>query len=90
VADLTVQGNSIARELAMVNVNGEDEHRVEAVRLAGAFRVIDGSTESFVFEITGKPDKVDQFISLMVPIGLVEVARTGVAGISRGPEAMRV
>jgi acetolactate synthase I/III small subunit len=92
VADLTVQGNSIARELAMVKVKGKGEHRVEAMRLADAFRarVIDASTESFIFEITGKPDKVDQFISLMVPIGLVEVARTGVAGISRGPEAMRV
>ena len=92
VADLTVQGNSIARELAMVKVAGTGEKRMEALRLADAFRarVIDASTESFIFEITGKPDKVDQFISLMVPIGLVEVARTGVAGISRGSEGMRV
>jgi len=92
VADLTVQGNSIARELAMVKVAGSGEKRMEALRLADAFRarVIDASTESFIFEITGKPDKVDQFISLMVPIGLVEVSRTGVAGISRGPEGMKV
>jgi acetolactate synthase-1/3 small subunit len=92
VADLTVQGNSIARELAMVKVAGTGEKRMEALRLADAFRarVIDASTESFIFEITGKPDKVDQFISLMVPIGLVEVSRTGVAGISRGAEGMRV
>ena len=92
VADLTEQGNSIARELAMVKVAGTGEKRMEALRLADAFRarVIDASTESFIFEITGKPDKVDQFISLMVPIGLVEVARTGVAGISRGVEGMRV
>jgi acetolactate synthase I/III small subunit len=85
-----VQDNSIARELAMVK--GQGEHRMEALRLADAFsaRVIDASTESFIFEITGKPDKVEQFISLMVPIGLVEVSRTGVVGISRGPEAMRV
>ena len=69
VADLTVQGNSIARELAMVKVAGSGEKRMEALRLADAFRarVIDASTESFIFEITGKPDKVDQFISLMVP-----------------------
>ncbi len=92
VADLTVQGNSIARELAMVKVAGSGEKRMEALRLADAFRarVIDASTDSFIFEITGKPDKVDQFISLMVPIGLVEVARTGVAGISRGAEGMKV
>ena len=80
VADLTVQGNSIARELAMVKVAGSGEKRMEALRLADAFRarVIDASTDSFIFEITGKPDKVDQFISLMVPLGLVEVARAEV------------
>jgi len=92
VADLTVAGNALARELAMVKVAGQGEKRVEALRLADAFRarVIDAGTTSFIFEITGKSDKVDQFISLMVPLGLVEVARTGVAGISRGPEGMKV
>jgi acetolactate synthase I/III small subunit len=91
VADLTVQGNYLARELAMVKVAGKGDKRVEALRLADAFRarVVDASTDSFVFELTGKPDKVDQFISLMVPLGLVEVARTGVAAISRGPDAMK-
>lgn len=92
VADLSVMGNSITRELAMVKVAGTGEKRVEALRLAEAFRarVIDAGTASFIFEITGKSDKVEQFISLMVPLGLVEVARTGVAGISRGAEGMRV
>ncbi len=92
VEDLTVAGNSIARELAMVKVAGKGEKRVEALRLAEAFRarVIDAATGSFIFEITGKSDKVEQFISLMIPLGLVEVARTGVAGISRGAEGMKV
>ncbi|MBM3519467.1 MAG: acetolactate synthase small subunit [Alphaproteobacteria bacterium] len=92
VADLTVIGNAITRELAMVKVAGTGEKRVEALRLAEAFRarVIDAGTASFIFEITGKTDKVDQFISLMVPLGLVEVARTGVAGIARGAEGMKV
>jgi len=92
VADLTVQGNALTRELAMVKVAGTGEKRVEALRLADAFRarVIDAGTQSFIFEITGKSDKVEQFISLMVPLGLVEVARTGVAGITRGPEGMKV
>ncbi len=91
VADLTVQGNFLARELAMVKVAGKGDKRVEALRLADAFRarVVDASTDSFVFELTGKPDKVDQFISLMVPLGLVEVARTGVAAIARGMEALK-
>jgi acetolactate synthase I/III small subunit len=92
VADLTVSGNAIARELAMVKVAGSGERRVEALRLAEAFRarVIDAGTASFIFEITGKSDKIEQFIALMVPLGLVEVARTGVAGIARGAEGMKV
>ena len=83
-------GRSIERELAMVKVRGEGEHRVEALRLADAFRarVIDATTESFVFEITGNTDKINQFIDLMRPLGLVEVSRTGVAAIGRGPEGM--
>jgi acetolactate synthase-1/3 small subunit len=91
VIDLTeAQTPAIERELAMVKVRGKGEHRVEALRLADAFRarVIDASLESFIFEITGASGKIDQFVNLMLPLGLVEVSRTGVAGISRGPEAM--
>ena len=92
VFDLTVMGEAIERELALVKVAGEGEHRVEALRMADAFRarVVDASNNSFVFEITGKTRKVDQFITLMKPLGLIEVVRTGIAAISRGPEAMRV
>jgi acetolactate synthase-1/3 small subunit len=90
VVDLTDAGPAIERELAMVKVRGKGEHRVEALRLADAFRarVIDASIESFIFEITGASTKIDQFVNLMLPLGLVEVSRTGVAGISRGPEGM--
>ena len=90
VHDLTIEGPSIERELAMVKVRGKGENRVEALRLADAFRarVIDAGTESFIFEITGTSDKIESFINLMLPIGLVEVSRTGVVGISRGPEGM--
>ena len=90
VHDLTAEGKSLERELALVKVAGVGEHRVETLRLADAFRaqVVDATTESFVFEVTGKPTKIDQFISLMVPLGLVEVVRTGLAAISRGPEGM--
>src|SRR5712672_1437912 len=67
VVDMTLAGNSIERELAMVKVRGKGEHRVEALRLADAFlaRVIAATTESFVFEITGASDKIEQFIALM-------------------------
>ena len=84
VIDVTVGGKSIERELAMVKVRGTGERRVEALRLSDAFRarVIDATTESFVFELTGKSDK------LMLPLGLVEVSRTGIVAITRGPEGM--
>ena len=90
VVDLTTSGPALQRELAMVKVKGKGENRVEALRLADAFRarVIDATTESFVFEITGASEKIEQFISLMLPLGLVEVARTGIAAIMRGPEGM--
>ena len=90
VVDMTLAGDAIERELAMVKVKGKGENRVEALRLADAFRarVIDATTESFVFEITGASDKIEQFISLMLPLGLVEVARTGIAAIMRGPAGM--
>jgi acetolactate synthase-1/3 small subunit len=90
VVDMTVTGRAIERELAMVKVRGKGEPRVEALRLAEAFRarVIDASTESFVFEITGNSAKIDQFVELMKPLGLVEVSRTGVVAIARGAEGM--
>jgi acetolactate synthase I/III small subunit len=91
VIDLTDSAApAIERELAMVKVRGKGENRVEALRLADAFRarVIDAGTESFIFEITGATDKIESFISLMLPLGLVEVSRTGVVAISRGAEGM--
>jgi acetolactate synthase I/III small subunit len=91
VVDLTDSAvPGIERELAMVKVRGKGENRVEALRLADAFRarVIDAGTESFIFEITGASEKIESFINLMLPLGLVEVSRTGVVAISRGPEGM--
>lgn len=90
VIDLTVADSGVERELALVKVASKGEQRVEALRLAEAFRaqIVDATTQSFVFEITGKTNKIDQFVSLMGPIGLVEVSRTGVAAISRGPKGM--
>jgi acetolactate synthase-1/3 small subunit len=90
VSDLTEESPSVERELALVKVAGTGAHRDEALRLAGVFRasVVDSTTTSFVFEITGKSTKVSAFINLMEPIGLVEVARTGVAALARGPEGL--
>jgi len=86
VNDLTVEGPSVARELALLKVAGEGEKRVEALRLADIFRAnaVDSTLGSFVFEITGAPEKIDAFAELMRPLGLVEMARTGVAALPRG------
>jgi acetolactate synthase-1/3 small subunit len=90
VVDMSLAGRAIERELAMVKVRGKGDDRVEALRLADAFRarVIDATTESFVFEITGGTAKIDQFVALMLPLGLIEVSRTGIVAISRGAEGM--
>ena len=86
VSDLTLEGPHVAREMALIKVAGRGEPRMEALRLADAFRasVVDATTESFVFELTGSSDKLDAFIALMRPLGLAEVSRTGVAAIMRG------
>jgi len=86
VHDLTVEGASVERELAIIKVVGEGDKRVEALRLADIFRanVVDSTLNSFIFEITGAPDKIDAFADLMRPLGLMEIARTGVAALLRG------
>ncbi|WP_158968015.1 acetolactate synthase small subunit [Chachezhania sediminis] len=86
VHDLTVEGRTVERELAMMKVNGQGDKRVEALRIAEIFRanVVDSTLSSFVFEITGAPDKIDAFADLMRPLGLAEMARTGVAALLRG------
>jgi acetolactate synthase I/III small subunit len=90
VVNWTLEKPGVERELALVKVAGTGEKRVEALRIADSFRArpIDTTHTSFVFEITGSPAKIDNFVDLMRPLGLVDVSRTGVAAISRGPEAM--
>ncbi|MCA1776452.1 MAG: acetolactate synthase small subunit [Paracoccaceae bacterium] len=90
VYDLTVEGASVERELALFKVSGKGNDRIEAIRLADIFRanVVDSTLESFIFEITGTPEKIDAFADLMRPLGLEEVARTGVAALSRGAHAL--
>lgn len=90
VVDLTVETDAVERELALVKVVSQGEKRVEALRVSQVFRanVVDTTHESFVFELTGAPDKINAFVNLMRPLGLKDVSRTGVAAISRGVEAL--
>ena len=88
VHDLTAEGPHIERELVLIKVTGKGDDRVESLRIADIFRarVVDSTTESFVFEVTGTTEKLDAFIALMKPLGLAEVSRTGVVAIARGKE----
>lgn len=90
VNDLTVEGPHVERELALVKVRGTDEKRVESLRIADIFRArtVDSTNESFVFEIVGDTSKLDAFIELMQPLGLIDVSRTGVAAIARGVQIL--
>ena len=90
VADLTIGGPSVERELALVKVAGIGDKRVESLRIADVFRarVIDSTTQSFVFELTGSTEKLNAFVNLMEPLGLVEVSRTGVVAIARGDKGL--
>ena len=90
VSDLTLDGPAVEREMALVKVHGIGDARVEALRIADIFRAraVDSTNESFVFEIVGDTGKLDAFIELMKPLGLVDVSRTGVVAISRGIEAL--
>ena len=86
VIDLTESGEHVERELALIKVAGKGDNRVEALRIAELFRanVVDTTTGSFVFELTGSPDKINSFIALMRELGLVEVGRSGIVGMMRG------
>ncbi|CAN5129959.1 acetolactate synthase small subunit [soil metagenome] len=90
VTDLTAEGRPLERELALVKVVGQGEARIEALQLAQAYEatVVDATTGHFIFQITGGSPKVEEFISIMAPLGLVETCRTGVAAISRGGKAV--
>ena len=90
VVDLTTEGASVERELALVKVAGKGNKRVEALRIADIFRAraIDSTNESFVFEISGSTEKLNAFVELMEPLGLVDVSRTGVVAIARGNSAL--
>ncbi len=96
VVDLTVrarqlgQERPIEREVALIKVGGEGETRAEMLRLADAFqaKVVDATTEHFIFELTGKSSKIDQFVAILKPLGIIEICRTGIAAMNRGAQGM--
>ncbi len=90
ISDLSIEGPVVERELALVKVAGTGEKRVEALRVSDIFRarVVDSSHDHFLFEVTGKSEKLDSFVDLMRPLGLIDISRTGVVAISRGAKPL--
>src|ERR1700759_4862142 len=76
IHDLTDEGPFVEREMSLIKVAGKGESRIESLRLADIFRarVVDSTTESFVFEMTGSTEKLNAFINLMEPLGLGDVS----------------
>jgi acetolactate synthase-1/3 small subunit len=90
VIDVTLTGQAIEHELVMIKVRGIGDKRAEALRIANDFdaRVVDDTTESFVFEVSGSTDKIERCIASLLPAGLIEVSRSGIVAITRGPDGM--
>ena len=86
VHDLTVDGPSVQRELALFKVSGKGEQRIEALRLAEIFRarIVDVAADAVIVEITGTEDKIEGMIELLRPLGIVEMVRTGQVSMTRG------
>lgn len=91
VFDLTLEGPHVARELALIKVVCVGENRIEALRIADIFRarVVDSSLESFIFEVSGDTEKVNAFIEMMMPLGLTNLSRTGIAALMRGKGSLQ-
>jgi acetolactate synthase I/III small subunit len=87
VSDLT-DDSHVERELVLVRVNAEPQHRAEILRVGDIFRarVVDVTPTSFVLEATGDEGKIEAFIELLRPMGIQEVVRTGKVAIARGPK----
>lgn len=90
VLDLTVDGEHVERELALIKVLAKGEKRIEALKIADEFkaRVMDSTSNSYVFEVTGEPSKINEFIDKLRPLGLEETSRTGSAALGRGKESI--
>ena len=90
VTDLTLDGPSVEREMALIKVSGSGDNRIESLRIADIFRAraVDSTSRSFIFEMTGSSSKINAFIELMKPLGLVEISRTGIVAIARGMSGM--
>ncbi len=82
---------SVRRELILVKVRVADEQRQSVIAMADVFRgkVVDVGIDSMIIELTGQQSKLDAFIRLLRDYEILELARTGITGLSRGSEDVR-
>ena len=80
----------IKRELMLIKVSNKVKNRSEIMTAVDVFRanVIDYSPEAMCIEVTGNPSKIDAFIKLMQPFGILEMGRTGIVALDRGTKTI--
>ncbi len=90
VSDLT-EDSHVERELVLLRVNAEPQHRAEILRTADIFRakVVDVTSTTFTLEVTGDEQKIDALVELLRPVGIQELVRTGKVAIARGSKTVR-
>ena len=82
--------DSIERELMLIKVSNKVKNRSEIMTAVDVFRanVIDYSPEAMCIEVTGSPSKIDAFVKLMQPFGILEMCRTGIVALDRGTKTL--
>ena len=89
VEDLTFAPR-VSRDLAMVKINASPENRADVMKLAEVFRarVVDVTNTSLIIEITGDEEKIDGFVDVLRPYGIIEMVRTGIVAMERGTSTL--
>jgi len=85
------QGEAVCRELILIKVKVPADKRQSVIAISDVFRakIVDVGLESMIIELTGEQSKLDAFIKLLGGLEILELARTGITGLSRGMEDVR-
>jgi acetolactate synthase I/III small subunit len=81
---------TVSRDLAMVKIQAKPETRNDVMQLVDVFRarIVDINNDSLIIEITGTEDKIDSFVDVLRPYGIIEMSQTGSVAMQRGPNAL--
>ena len=88
--DVLEEDVAIKRELMLIKVENKSKNRSDIMTAVDVFRasVIDYSPEAMCIEVTGQPTKIDAFVKLMQPFGILEMCRTGIVALERGSNTL--